>query len=76
MDNLEDFVNENIPSIDEDDIWYEQYNGLPDTPELDDKVNQDDPVKVTDTYAKLVGVEVYIPDSKGMNMMAKLIKIK
>ena len=74
LDNLEDFVNDDIPSIDEDDIWEEQYNGLPETPELDDKVDQNDPVHATDTYDKLVGAEVCIPDSKGMKMMAKVVK--
>ena len=52
MNNLEDCVNDDVPSMDEDDVFEENYNRLPETLELDNKVDQNDPEQVTDTYDK------------------------
>ena len=74
MDNLEDFVNEDVLSMDEDDVWEENYNDLPEIEELDNIIDQEDLERATDAYDKLIRAEFCMPDSKGIKMIGKVIK--
>ena len=55
------FFNEDVPSQEEDDVWDEPYQVLPDSPDMEYDVNQYNYEKYFDTYDQFVGAEVYIP---------------
>lgn len=74
MDELPDFINDDIPMAQDDNPMEEDYNGLPEQPDLDDIVNQEDPVLAADTYDTFLGAEVCLPDDKGNKLMARVTK--
>ena len=65
IDGMYAFINEEVPSQEGGDIWEELYQGFPDSPEMEDVVNQENSKKATDTYDQFVGADVCLPDERG-----------
>ena len=60
------FVTEEVPSQEEEYIWEEPYQILPDSPNMDDIMDQENPEKAVDTYDQFFGAEVSLPDWQGI----------
>ena len=74
MENFDAFVNEDILVPEGLGNWEEPYLGLPDTPDIDDHVDQSNAENQVNTYDSYVGAEVCIPDEKGQKLMARVSK--
>ena len=62
IDEMIAFVTEEVPSQEEEYIWEEPYQILPDSPNMDDIMDQENPEKAVDTYDQFFGAEVSLPD--------------
>ena len=62
IDGMDAFVNKEVPSQEEEDVCKEPYQILPESPDIDDVVYQENSEKSVDIYDQFVGVEVCIPD--------------
>ena len=47
---------------------------MEESPEIDDVVDNSDFELANNTYDKYIGVEVSLPDRKGINLMAKVMR--
>ena len=74
LDGMDAFINEEVPSQEEEDVWEEPYQILPDSPDMDDVVYQENDEKYVDTYDQFVGAEICLPDELRKKMMARVIK--
>ena len=61
LDSMDSFTNKEVP-LQEEGSWEEPYQGLPEHPDIDEVVDQENAEKAVDTYDKFVGAEVCIPD--------------
>jgi hypothetical protein len=73
---IDDFINDDIDAIRSDDETEDDdnYYGLPPSLEIDDVVDNSDARLANDSYDKYVGAELSLPDRKGSNLMAKVMK--
>ena len=62
LDGTDAFINKEVMSQEEEDVWEEPYQGLPDSPDMGDVVDQENAEKSVDTYYQFVGAEVCLPD--------------
>lgn len=77
MDGWDAFVNKDIPDETDEDLldYIEEYHGLPDTPEVDNYVNNEHLRQQDDTYDQFVGAQVCLPNMMdGNNAMARVVK--
>ena len=51
LDDMDTFVNKEVMLQEEEYVWQEPYQGLPDSPGIDDVVDQENSEKDVDTYA-------------------------
>ena len=70
LDVMDTFINKEVPSQRRRKLWEEPYQGLPDSPDMDDVVDQENNEKSVDTYYPFVGDEVCLPDTLGRKIMA------
>ena len=68
------FINKEVKSQEEEDVWEEPHQGLPESPDMDDVVNQENAEKAVDTYDQFVSTEVCLPDKLRSKMMAIFTK--
>jgi hypothetical protein len=73
---IDDFINDDIHSIGSDDEEEDDnnYYGLPPSVKIDDVVDNSDARLASDSYDKYIGAELSLPDRKGSNLMAKVMK--
>ena len=62
IDGMDASINEEVTSQEGEDIWGVQYKGLPDSPDMDDVVYQENSEKAVDAYDQFLGAEVCLPD--------------
>ena len=74
LGGMNEFINKEVPSQKEEDVWEEPHQGLPDSPEMDDVVNQENDEKAIDTYDQFVGAEVCLLYELGIKIMARVTK--
>ena len=53
-----------VPSRQAEDAWKGPYQGLPESPEIDEVVDQENYENYVDTYAQFVGAEVCLSDEQ------------
>ena len=79
LDGMTNFINDD-EEVDDKlvddklDLFEEQYLGLPNTPEIDEVVDNTDRRKQADTYDQFIGAEVALPDTTGRTAMARVMK--
>ena len=59
---MDEFINTEFMSQEEEDVQEEPYQGLLDFTDMDDVVDQENSEKAVDTYDQFVGAEVCIHD--------------
>ena len=74
LDGMDAFIKEEVPSQEEWDVLNEPYQGLPNSPDMDDAVYQDLFEKAVYTYNHFVGAEVYLPGERGRKMISRVTK--
>ena len=74
IDGLDTFINEEVPSQQEEDVWEKPYQGLPDSPDMDNVVDQENAEKAVDTNDQFFGPEVCLPDEQKKNIIARVTK--
>ena len=47
---IDEFINKEVPSQQEEDVWEKPYQRFPDSPDMDDVVDQENSEKAVDTY--------------------------
>ena len=65
LDGMDEFINEEVLSLEGKYFFKEPYQRLPDSTEMDNVVDQENSVKAVDTYDQFFGDEVCIPDEQG-----------
>ena len=65
LNGMDAFIKKEVPSQEEEYVWYEPYQGLPYYSDMDDVVDQENSEKAVDTYDRFVGAEVFLPDEQG-----------
>ena len=68
---MDAFIKKEVPSQEEEYVWYEPYQGLPYYSDMDDVVDQENSEKAVDTYDRFVGAEVCLPGERG-GVMARV----
>ena len=63
LGGMDAFINEEVPSQKED-VWEEPYQVLPDSPDMENVVDQENSEKSFDTYDQFVGAEVCLSDEE------------
>ena len=72
MDGLFGFTNDDeLGIIDADE---EEYQGLPDSPDIDEVVDNTDLRAQADTYDQFIGAKVSLPDEHGRTAMGRVVK--
>ena len=74
LNGMDAFINEEVPSQEEEDVWQKPYQGFPDSPDMVNVVDQENYEKTVDTYDQFIGAEVCLPDEWGRKMMARVTK--
>ena len=76
IDGMDAFINEEITSQEEEDVWEETYQGLPESPDMDDVMDQENSEKDVDIYDQFFGAELCLPYERGRKMarVAKRVK--
>ena len=74
LDGMDAFINKEVPSQKEEDIWEEPYQLLLDSHNIDNVVDQENSEKAVDTYDQFLGADVCIPNECGRKMMARVTK--
>ena len=74
LNGTDSFINEEVSSQEGELFWEEPYQVLPDSPEMDDAVYQENSEKVADTYDQFVSAEVFLPDEQGRKFMVRVTK--
>ena len=59
-------IKNRFPSQEGGYVSEEPHQGLPDSPYMDNAVNQENTEKAVDTYDQFVGTEVCVPDEQGI----------
>ena len=62
---MDAFINMEVLSQEEEYFWEETYQGLPDSPDTDDVVDQENDEKAVYTYDWFFGAELCLPDEQG-----------
>ena len=62
IDGMDEFINTEFMSQEEEDVQEEPYQGLLDFTDTDNVVDQENAEKAVDTYDQFVGAEVCIHD--------------
>ena len=52
---MDAFINKNVTSQEEEDVWEESYQGLSDSPDMDDAMDQENSENAVDAYDQFVG---------------------
>ena len=73
LDVMDTLINEEVPPQ-EEDVWEEPYQVLPESPDMEDVMDQENAEKAVDTYDQFVGAEVFLPDERGRKIMASTTK--
>ena len=68
------FINKDVPSQEEEDVWEELYQGLPYSLDMEYVVDQENTGKAIDTYDQFIGAEVCLPDEREIEMTARFTK--
>ena len=74
IDGMDTFISEEVLSQEEEDAWYKPYQGLPESPKIDELVDQRNSEKAVDTYDQFVEDQVCLTDERGRKMMARVTK--
>ena len=74
LDGMDALINEEVLSQEKEYFWEELYQGLPDSPDMDDAVDQEYSEKDFHTYDKFFGAEVCLPDKQGIKTMERVTK--
>ena len=76
MDGMHSFINDDVDCETDQDIldWTEEYHGLPQSPELDDIIDNTDVRKQADTYDQFIGAQVQLSDQTGRLAMGRVTK--
>ena len=72
IDGIYAFINEEFPSQEEEDVLDKSYQGLPDSPDMDNVVYQENSGKAVDTYDQFIGDEVCLSDQRVRRMMDRV----
>ena len=77
IDGIYAFINEEFPSQEEEDVLDKSYQGLPDSPDMDNVVYQENSGKAVDTYDQFIGDEVCLSDKLiiGINSLFRIVLI-
>ena len=66
LNGIDALIKEEVPSQEGGDVWEEPHQGLPDSPYMDDAVNQENTEKAVETYDQFVGPEVCVTDEQAI----------
>ena len=65
LDGYYSFINDDEEGIAKGDPNEEGYQGPPDSPEMDEIIDNSDEERVANSYDQYIGAEVVLPDRKG-----------
>ena len=68
------FINKEVSSQEEEEVQQEPYWGLPDSPEMDYFVDQENSEEAVVTYDQFVSPEVCIPDEQGRKIISIVMR--
>ena len=74
LDGIYSFINWEFLSQQEEVVWEEPYQVLPESSGMDDVVEKDNYENSVDTYDQFFGAEVCLPDEQWRKIMAKITK--
>ena len=74
LDGYYSFVNDDEEGIAKGDPNEEGYQGYPDSPDIDEIIDNSDEERSANYYDQYIGAEVVLPDWKGYNPMGKVGK--
>ena len=74
LDGIYSFINEEFLSQKEEDFWEELYQGLPESPDMDDVVDKENYEKSIDTNDQFFVAEVCLTDERSRKSMARITK--
>ena len=74
LDGMDAFINQEVPSHEEEDVWEEPYQELPESPDMGDVVDQENSENSVETYDQFVGAQLCLPDEQERKMMARFTK--
>ena len=74
LDGMYAFINEEVTSQEGEEFWEEPHQGLLESTEMDDVVDQENYEKSVNTYDQFVGAELCIPDEIRRKRMARVTK--
>ena len=72
MYGYDSFINDDYDGISKGYQKKEGYQGPPDSPEIDEIVDNSDEERAADSYDQYIGAEVVIPDQKSEKLMMKV----
>ena len=70
---MDSFIKEEVPSQEEEDVWDEPYRVLPESPYMDDVVDEENSENSVDSYDQFLGAEVCLLDEEWTKIMTILI---
>ena len=74
LDGYDSFINDDEEGIAKGDPNRERYQGPPDSPEIDEILDNSDEEMAANSYGQYIGDEVVLPDFKGEKLMRKVRK--
>ena len=75
MDGYDSFINDNEEVTAKGDSNYEEYQGLIDSPEIDEIIDNSDEERSDNSYDEYSAAGVVLPDRKGEKLMGKVRKV-
>ena len=72
LNGMDSLINDLVTPQQEEDVWEEAHQGSPDSPEIDDVIDQENYEMIVDTYDKFVDAELCLPDKQGRKIMARV----
>ena len=74
LDGYDSFINDDEEGIAKGDPNEEGYQGTPDSPEIDEILDNSDEERAANSYDQYIGDEVVLHDRKGEKLMGKVRK--
>ena len=74
MDRYDSFTNDDEEGISKGDPNVEGYQGPPDSPDIDEIIDNSDEERAPNSYDQYIGAKVVLPDWNGEKLMGKIRK--
>ena len=72
IDDMDAFINREFTSQEGEDVWEEPYQGLTDSPDRDEVVDQENSEKAVYTYDQCFDAEACLPEERGRKIMTRV----